>query len=150
MLYTTWATFRCNNVTLAYNKWNTQKCNLEKKLRFAPITGMDQRSLICWAKAYKTEKQHLSLIISYILPGKMIPCIFSLTCCTNRCIHVCTVTSTIYTNCYCLHLNTIVLQCQVKQVFWNQYMGTKLQSGHYRQVVMDNKGLIYIYIYISK
>ena len=59
MLYNT---FRCNNLRPAYNKRNTQKCNLKEKLRFALIIGKDQCSLICGAKPYKTDKQHLRLI----------------------------------------------------------------------------------------
>ena len=51
-----------NNLRPAHNKRYTQKLNLKKKLRFAFIIGKDQCSLIYWAKAYKTEKQHLSLI----------------------------------------------------------------------------------------
>ena len=55
-------TFRCNNLRAPYNRRYTQNYNPKEKLRFAFILGENQQSLICEAKAYKTDKKHLSLI----------------------------------------------------------------------------------------
>ena len=45
-----------------------QKYNPKEQLRFALIIGMDRCSLICGAKAYKTDKQHLTHTIPLHIP----------------------------------------------------------------------------------
>ena len=59
--------------------------------------------------------------------------LFIFTCCSNTCIHVCTLTST---NCCCPHLNT----CKARST---KCFGDQTQSGHHRQVIKENGVLVY-------